>query len=330
MSLKKPLSVAPVHQGSKLPHISFDQHNIVKKEKRVGPVIFIWLIVELLQRKKPRKQRIKNAISWAFFINFLSFFGSQDLFPNGLAETSLKNWVALGISVALLVLYLAVLYGIRMLIGMVCDKFSKGKKDTQATVLSAAPNNDLNEETSNESAQVPGANPSNKFYLRDANTEVLRTPIHIHFDSYKPVLKMGNRTLDNPCTFLVTITSPELSPKGLTCYVSGINHKLTPTGVVDGVVAEVKMIKYSEEDDSLERVIVRLHEDGSVDGLVNREGKFVRITDLNGVYFMPSDSTYLDGMGNPFPPEQRPGNTKAQKALVEREQQEMSNSIMSR
>lgn len=294
----------------------------------MGPIVFIWLIVELVQRKKPRKQRVRNAISWAFLLNFLSFFGSQDLFPNGLSETSAKNWVALGISVGILVFYLAIIYGIRMLIGMVCDKFSKGKKNTQATILSAVPNNDLSKETSDDLAQMPGANPSNKFYLRDANTEGLRTPIHIHFDSYKPVLKMGNRTLDNPCTFLVTVTSPALSPKGMTCYVSGINHKLTPTGVVDGVFAEVKMIRNSEEDDSLERVIVRLHEDGSVDGLVTREGNVVRITDLDGVYFMPSDSTYLDGMGNPFPPEQRPGNTKAQKALVEREQQEMTNSIM--
>lgn len=285
-------------------------------------MLAIWLAVEVFSRKTPRPKRIRRAATVAFIVGTLSLAGQ--------ASSNQNIWVFLVSSAFINGVGILIFYGIRLLISKVWDKFSKGKNEAQDTILSAVPNNGLSKEASDDLVQMPGANPSNKFYFRDANTEGLRTPIHIHFDSYKPVLKMGNRTLDNPCIFLVTITSPTLSHKGRTCYVSGINHKLTPTGVVDGVVAEVKMVRNSEEDDSLERVIVRLHEDGSVDGLVTREGQVVRITDLDGVYFMPSDSTYLDGMGNPLPPEQQPGNTKAQKALIEREQQEMTSSIMER
>lgn len=285
-------------------------------------MLAIWLAVEVFSRKTPRPKRIRRAAFVAFIVGTLSGVGQ--------ASNSHNTLVVLAISALINGFGILVFYGIRLLISKLWDKFSKGKNNTQNSVQSAVPNNGLSKEPSDDLAQMPGANPSSKFYFRDANTEGLRTPIHIHFDSYKPVLKMGNRTLKNPCIFLVTITSPTLSHKGQTCYVSGINHKLTPTGVVDGVVAEVKMIRNSEEDDSLERVIVRLHEDGSVDGLVTREGQVVRITDLDGVYFMPSDSTYLDGMGNSLPPEQQPGNTKEQKALVEREQQEMTSSIMER
>ena len=71
--------------------------------------------------------------------------------------------------------------------------------------------------------KMPGANKKNHFYLRDASKEGLNQPIHIHFNSYEPFVKMGNKTLPNPCTFLVTVDSPEFSPRGHTCRVSGIS-----------------------------------------------------------------------------------------------------------
>ncbi|WP_427770711.1 hypothetical protein [Comamonas thiooxydans] len=178
--------------------------------------------------------------------------------------------------------------------------------------------------------EMPGANPKSRFYLRDASREGLTQPVHIHFDSYKPVMEIGGRAKNNPCIFLVTVNSPNFNPKGMTCYVSGINHKLTPEGIVDGVLAHVKMVMYGDDNDSLERVLVQLHEDGRVVGLVKRDGKTVEITDLSGVYFMPGDSIYLDGMGNQLPPEKQPGKTKQQEALFQRELQELTDAILRR
>jgi len=150
-----------------------------------------------------------------------------------------------------------------------------------------------------ERKKLPGANKNNHFYLRDATKEGLKQPIHVHFDSYEPALKMGNKTLDNLCSFFVTVDSPEFSPRGLTCRVSGINHKRSSQGVINGVIAHVNMVRY-EDDCSIERVYVQLLEDGRVVGQLVADGTHEEITKLDGVFFMAGDAVYLDGMGNAY------------------------------
>jgi hypothetical protein len=178
--------------------------------------------------------------------------------------------------------------------------------------------------------KLPGANKNNHFYLRDASREGLQQPVHIHFDSYEPSLLMGKKILPNPCTFLVTIDSSEFSPRGHTCRVAGINHKLSAQGVIDGVVAHVNMARY-QDDGSIQRVYVELLEDGRVVGkLITGEG-CEEITNLSGVSFMVGDTIFLDGMGEPFDSNNQPGATKAQKLFLEQEreraQEEMVNSL---
>lgn len=176
---------------------------------------------------------------------------------------------------------------------------------------------------------MPGANKNNHFYLRDATREGLNQPIHIHFDSYEPSLKMGNMTLPNPCTFLVTVDSPKFSPRGLTCRVSGINHKRSPQGVRNGVVGHVNMVR-QRDDGSIERVYVQLIEDGRVVGQLISNGGCEEITNLNGVFFMPGDTVFLDGMGEPYDTDNQPRPTKEQELFLEREREEMINSITDR
>jgi hypothetical protein len=175
--------------------------------------------------------------------------------------------------------------------------------------------------------KMPGANKKNRFYLRDAESEGLTQPIHIHFDSYEPALMMGNNTLPNPCMFLVTLSSPESSPRGLTCKVSGVNHKLTHQGVVDGVIAHVSMIRRNEEG-SIERVFVQLLEDSRVVGYRAVNRKLEKLTNLDDVFFMPGDTVFLNGMGEAYDSDNQPQPTKEQKQLVEREREEMINSIL--
>lgn len=175
--------------------------------------------------------------------------------------------------------------------------------------------------------KLPGANKNNHFYLRDAAAEGLNRPVHIHFDSYKPALMMGNKSLPNPCTFLVTVDSDEFGPRGLTCRVSGVNHKLTFEGVKDGVLAVVKMARY-EDDGSVNRVYVQLLEDGRVVGQLVANGRSERISDLSGVSFMSGDSVFLNGMGEPLDSDDQPSATKEQQLLLERENEGMINSIL--
>lgn len=143
-------------------------------------------------------------------------------------------------------------------------------------------------------------------------------PIHIDFDSYEPFMSMGNRTLPNPCTFLVTVTNPSNRPIVRTCRVLGRNHRVSPQGVQGGVVAHVSMVRHTDEGE-FERVFVQLSEDGRVDGILVRDGVQERITDLDDVYFMPGDTTWLDDAGKPLPPEQQPRPLPAQRRLVEAE-----------
>jgi hypothetical protein len=140
---------------------------------------------------------------------------------------------------------------------------------------------------------------------------------------------MGNRTLPNPCTFLVTVTNPSFRPMLKTCRVSGINHKLSPHGVQGGVVAHVSMVRHTNEGE-FERVLMQLSEDGRVDGLLVRAGVQERITDLGDVYFMPDDTTWLDDAGKPLAPEKQPRPLPAQTRLVEAEQQQMVNQVLNR
>lgn len=159
--------------------------------------------------------------------------------------------------------------------------------------------------------------------------EGMTQPVHIDFDSYAPAMQMGNRTLPNPCTFLVTVTNPSFRPTVKTCRVSGINHKLSPHGVRGGVVAHVNMCRHTDEGE-FERVFVQLLEDGRVAGLLVRDGAQERITNLDDVYFMPGDTTWLDDAGEPLAPENQPRPLPAQKRLLEAEQEQMINQIMNR
>jgi hypothetical protein len=174
---------------------------------------------------------------------------------------------------------------------------------------------------------LPRSNKSNHFYLRDASKEGLQQPIHIHFDSYESSLKMGDKVIPNPCTFLVTVDSPEFSPRGLTCRVSGINHKRSPHGVRNGVVAHVNMVRIND-DGSIDRVHVQLCEDGRVVGQLVSRGKYEEMTSLNGVFFIPGDAVFLDGMGEPFDSDNQPRPTREQELFLEREREEMVDLII--
>ena len=175
--------------------------------------------------------------------------------------------------------------------------------------------------------KLPGANKNNHFYLRDAAKEGLKQPIHIHFDSYEPALKMGNKTLDNPCTFLVTVDSPEFGPRGLTCRVSGVNHKRLSQGVINGVIAHVNMVRY-EDDGSIERVYVQLLANGRVVGQAVPNGTHEEIANLDGVFFMVGDTVYLDGMGKPHDSDNQPQATREQELFLEQERERMINGIL--
>lgn len=177
--------------------------------------------------------------------------------------------------------------------------------------------------------KMPGADKKNHFYLREAVKEGLSQPIHIHFNSYEPSLKMGNKTLPNPCTFLVTLSSPQLSPRGLTCRVSGTNHKYAHHGILNGVIAHVSMIRH-EDDGSIERVYVQLLEDGRVVGQRVVPGELKELTDLADVYFMPGDTVYLNGMGEPYDSDNQPRKTKEQQLFSEWERKQMTDSILNR
>tara|TARA_R110001592_G_scaffold323843_1_gene603282 strand:- start:50 stop:1510 length:1461 start_codon:yes stop_codon:yes gene_type:complete len=175
--------------------------------------------------------------------------------------------------------------------------------------------------------KLAGANKKNHFYLRDASKEGLKQPIHIHFDSYDPTLKVGNKVMPNPCTFLVTVDSPEFSPRGLTCRVSGINHRLLPQGQRDGVMAHVDMIR-EEDDGSINRVHVQLLEDGRVVGQLVNRGQYKEMTNLDGVFFIPGDTVFLDGIGEPYDSDNQPRPTKDQELFLEREREEMTGLFM--
>lgn len=174
--------------------------------------------------------------------------------------------------------------------------------------------------------KMPGADKKNHFYLRDAVKERLNKPIHIHFDSYEPSFKMGNRTLHNPCTFLVTCSSPMSSLRGLTCRVSGTNHKYMHHGVLNGVIAHVNMIR-EDNDGRIERVYVQLLEDGRVVGKRVVDGELEELKNLDDVYFMPGETVFLDGMGEPYDSDNQPRRTKEQQLFFEWEMQQMTDSI---
>ncbi|NYR12538.1 hypothetical protein HC000_08530 [Pseudoalteromonas sp. MIP2626] len=166
---------------------------------------------------------------------------------------------------------------------------------------------------------------NNGYYIRDTLSEQLNQPIHIHFDSYEPVFNMRNKVLPNPCTFLVTIDSPNFSPKGLTCRVGGINHKHLAQDKNDEVIAHVYMAK-EEYDGSFKRVHVQLLEDGRVVGQLVNNGQYEKMTSLDGVFFLPGDTVFLDEMGEPYHQDDQPETTKEQQLLLDREMEQIGNS----
>jgi hypothetical protein len=53
-----------------------------------------------------------------------------------------------------------------------------------------------------------------------------------------------------------------------------------------------------------------------------------KLTNLDDVFFMPGDTVFLNGMGEAYDSDNQPQPTKEQKQLVEREREEMINSIL--
>lgn len=169
----------------------------------------------------------------------------------------------------------------------------------------------------------PEPNENNRFYLASDSQQGLSRPIHIYFNSYKPTMMMGDRTLPNPCTFLVTVDNPDFLPQGLTCRVRGVNHRVSPRGVTGGVIAHVAMVRYGDNG-LIERVYVELLEDGRVLGQLICGEEHEELTDLSGVFFIPEDTVFLDGMGNPY--DKQPTSDREQKLFLEQEREQISRS----
>ncbi len=163
--------------------------------------------------------------------------------------------------------------------------------------------------------------PKTHFLIMGGPVEELNSPIHIHYDSFKPAFTVNPKaalspgtTFDAIGTFLVTLTSPNFAPKGHTCRVSGVNHKLTSQGTANGVIAHVEMVidVYGEP---LERAYIELREGGVVVGFRDIRNE-VEPVDLNDVYFSYGDTTFLDGEGNPFDERHKPQPTEAQRNFM--------------
>lgn len=170
---------------------------------------------------------------------------------------------------------------------------------------------------------IPEPNENNRFYLASDSQQGLSRPIHIYFDSYKPTMMIGDRALPNPCTFLVTVDNPDFLPQGLTCRVRGVNHRVSPQGVTGDVIAHVAMVRYGDNG-LIERVYVELLEDGRVLGQLVCGEEHEKLTDLSGVFFIPEDTVFLDGMGNPF--YKQPTSDRKQKLFLEQEREQISRS----
>lgn len=72
-----------------------------------------------------------------------------------------------------------------------------------------------------------------------------------------------------------------------------------------------------EDDGSIERVYVELLEDGPVVGQRSVDGELEEITELDDVYFMPGDTVFLNGMGEPYDSDNQPRPTKEQQLFLE-------------
>lgn len=178
----------------------------------------------------------------------------------------------------------------------------------------------------------PSDAPKPHFYIRGISGEVLNTPIHIHFDSFRPALKVDQKALLSPGsafdylgTFLVTQISPNSRPKGLTCRVSGVNHKLSRRGMVDGIIAHVEMVRDVGEG-PIERVYVNLHEDGSTSGITEISDGCEEVN-LEEVDFSYGDTVFLDGDGNPFDDMNKPQPTERQKLFRQQDKEKIASNL---
>lgn len=185
------------------------------------------------------------------------------------------------------------------------------------------------------SASSQPAKKNSRFYIRGTNGEHLTTPIHIHFDSFKTIFESNgnvnsgvNNLIRSRGTFLVTISSPNFSIKGITARVSGVNHRNSNRGVVDGVIAHVEMAR-DLDDGPVERVYVSLHEDGRISGVINNDGDYKEV-DLNEVYFSHGDTVYLDCNGEPFDEDHKPQPTLRQQQFSQQEIDRIGSSILKR
>ncbi|MBS3912287.1 MAG: hypothetical protein KGZ70_10790 [Hydrogenophaga sp.] len=181
----------------------------------------------------------------------------------------------------------------------------------------------------------PSAPKKSHFYLMGLSGEGLNTPIHIHYNSFESAFEIAQNTVLHPGNafdfmgaFLVTILSPNFGPRGHTCRVSGINHKLSRRGVVDGVIAHVEMVR-DFDDGPLQRVHVALREDGSVVGMKENSSGYDE-TDLNEVYFSYGDTVFLDGSGVPFDEMNKPQPTPRQRAFMREEKDKQISNLLDR
>jgi hypothetical protein len=167
------------------------------------------------------------------------------------------------------------------------------------------------------------------FYIRGAG-ESLTSPVHIHFDSFKPAFEANVNAggLTSVGTFLVTLTGDNYRPRGMTHRCSGVNHKLRPRGVLDGVIAHVSMVKDTGEG-PIEAVVVTLKEDGTISGLT-QFGDGYKEVDLADVYFSYGDTVFLDGDGNPLDDMNTPQPTARQRSFMQGEKDRMIAGILNR
>jgi hypothetical protein len=81
-------------------------------------------------------------------------------------------------------------------------------------------------------------------------------------------------------------------------------------------------------DGSIDRVHVQLLEDGRVVGQLVNRGQYKEMANLAGVFFIPGDTVYLDGIGEPYDSDNQPRPTKDQQLFLDREREDMTDSIM--
>lgn len=177
-------------------------------------------------------------------------------------------------------------------------------------------------------SSTPKTAPTNSpFYIRGVG-ESLNSPIHIHFDSFKPLFEPNINApfLGSRGTFLVTVTGDNYRPRGITNRCTGVNCKLTREGVADGIVAHVLMVKDTGEG-PIESVVVTLHENGTVAGFL-QHGDRKKEVDLADVYFSYGDTVFLGSDGEPLGEMHTPQPTERQRRFMQKENDRMVENIL--